>query len=531
MQRFTGTATLVRLILRRDRVRLPVWLLALVGLTAYPVAAVQGLYATPEAMASYAATVGSSGASIAMTGPPVALDTVGGITVFEVTPTALVGIALMAVFLVLRHTRTDEEAGRTELLRAGVLGRNADLLATGLVVGGASLLVGAGVTASFLAVGLPASGSLVYGASVASAGLVFTGIALVAAQVSEHGRSATGLALAVLGVAYLVRGIGDVRESGLVWLSPLGWVQAVHAFGGERWWPLALAVALAAGLAGLAGWLTTRRDVGAGLVAARPGPAEGSRLLGTPVGLAARLQRGSVLGWTAGVGLMGVAFGSLGQDVQDMVSGNEQLEEIFAQTSGGARIVDAYFSIIFTLTALLASGFTVSSALRLRGEETGLRTEALLATPVSRNRWTLAWLSVTAAGTASVLLAAGVGCAATYALVSADASGLGSLVGAQVGYLPACLTLGALAFAIHGWVPRAGAAAWAAYTLCVVVGWLGDLLDLPGWLMASSPFARTPSVPVEEAAAAPLLVLTGVALALAAAGLAGFRRRDLATGG
>ena len=95
--------------------------------------------------ATYAATVGTSGASIAMSGPPVALDTIGGITVFEVATTAVIGVALMAVFLTLRHTRTDEEAGRTELLRAGVMGRQADLLATGLVVGLASVAVGAGI--------------------------------------------------------------------------------------------------------------------------------------------------------------------------------------------------------------------------------------------------------------------------------------------------------------------------------------------------------------------------------------------------
>jgi len=530
MTRFTGTVTLIRLILRRDRVRLPIWLLALVGLTAYSVAAVQGLYDTPEAMATYAATVGSSGASIAMTGPPTALDTVGGITVFEVTPTAIIGIALMAVFLTLRHTRADEEAGRTELLRAGVLGRNADLLATGIVVSGASLVVGLGVAVSFLAAGLPTPGSLLYGASVASVGLVFTAVGLVAGQVSEHSRSASGLALAFLGVAYLLRAVGDVQESWLTWLSPIGWAQAVAAFGDERWWPLAPAVLLAAGLAALGGWLTTRRDIGAGLVAPRPGPADAAPWLGTPLGLALRLQRGAILGWTAGVGAMGVAFGSLGEDVQDMISGNEQLEEIFARTSGGASIVDAYFAMTFMLTALLAAGFTVSSALRLHTEETALRAEPLLATPLSRGRWALGWLTVTALGTAVTLLAAGVGCAATYALVSGDASSLATLVGAQVSYLPACLTLGGVGFVLLGWWPRAGTAAWAVLAVCVVIGWLGELLGLPAWLQDASPFSRTPGVPVADFALAPVAWITLIVAALAALGVAGLRRRDLATG-
>ena len=55
-----------------------------VGLVGVSAVGVQGLYGTPQARATYAATVGTSGASIAMSGPPVALDTIGGITVFEV---------------------------------------------------------------------------------------------------------------------------------------------------------------------------------------------------------------------------------------------------------------------------------------------------------------------------------------------------------------------------------------------------------------------------------------------------------------
>ena len=45
-------------------------------------------------------------------------------------------VALMGMFLVGRHTRADEEAGRTELVRATVVGRNAPVTAVLLVAGG-----------------------------------------------------------------------------------------------------------------------------------------------------------------------------------------------------------------------------------------------------------------------------------------------------------------------------------------------------------------------------------------------------------
>lgn len=532
MNRFTGTLPLVRLILRRDRIRLPIWLVSLIGLVGASAAGVQGLYDTPAAQATYERTVGNSGASIAMSGPPTALGTAGGITIFEVAFTTVIGIALMAIFLTLRHTRTDEEAGRTELLRAGVMGRQADLAATGIVVSGASLVVGAGVTATFLASGLPPGGSLLYGAAMGSLGLAFTGIALVAAQVAEHARGAVGLSLAALGVLYLVRAAGDIAGNGLSWVSPIGWAQAVGAFGtDERWWPVVLPVLFGAALAVLAGWLTTRRDLGGGLVPARPGPPTASRWLSGPVGLAARLQRTALLGWAAGMAALGVAFGSLGTDIEEMIEGNPELEEVFAQGTGGATVIESYFASVLMISALAATGFTIGSVLRLRSEETALRAEPLLATPVSRVRWVAGSLLVTLAGTTVVMMALGIGAGVSYAAVSGDAGQFGDLLGATLTYLPATLALGGLAMLLFGWLPGlAAGAAWGALAACFVVGWLGQVLSLPDWLIRLSPFGRTPQVPMADLSWGPLLAITAVTALLVVAGFAGFRRRDLATG-
>lgn len=530
MSRFTGTRTLVRLMLRRDRIRLPVWLLSLLGLIGVSAANVQTIYDTPAQRAAYERTAGSSAASIALSGPPVGLDTVGGITVFEVSQVAVIGVSLMVVFLTIRHTRQDEEAGRTELLRAGVLGRNADLAAVGSVMAGASVLLGAGQFLTFVAVGLPVAGSLVYAAAIAVLGLVFTGVAITAAQVTQHGRGATGLSIAVLGVLYALRAIGDVNDSWLTWASPIGWVQAVRPFAGERWWPLGLALVFAGAMGALGGWLTTRRDIGGGLVADRPGPAQGSRWLGSPVGLAARLQRPAIIGWAAGLGALGAVYGSFGQDVQDMVEDNPQLAEYFNRVSGGASITDAFFAIILVFDAIIASGFTVSSVLRLRTEEHELRAESVLATPVSRTRWATSWLTVTVLGSVLVLGASGLLCGLVWAAMSGDPGQVSALTLAQLSYLPAVLMLGALAFLVYGWSPRVSGVAYAALAMCFVIGWLGDLLRLPDWLMDLSPFTHTPLVPTDDYDVVPLAVMSAVTVALAVAGASGFRRRDLQTG-
>lgn len=520
----TGTWQMVRLFLRLDRVQLPLWVAAIVGLVAASASAVQGLYDTPQLRAGYAATVSGSPAAIVMSGPPQALDTVGGITLFEINLISALGIALMAVFLTVRHTRAEEEAGRTELLRAGVLGRHAPLAAALLVVGGASVLVGGLIGVCLVGLGLPPSGSLLFGAAMACLGLAFVGITAVAAQVTEHARTARGIAVAVLGVAWALRSFGDVRENLATWLSPVGWVQAVNAFGHQRWWPLLLVLALVVLLTALAFLLTTRRDVGAGLVPPRPGSPRASRLLSSVPGLALRQQRSALFWWAIGLFLGGLAFGSFGEEVTTMLEDNPALQDVLGDSDD---LVAGYFGLILLILALVVGCFAVASVHRVRAEETAARAELLLSTPTSRTRWQLGWLVVTALGSVLVLLATGVGVVVADAVVSGSTERSLELLGATMAYLPAVAVIGGLAAALHGWAPRLGVLAWVVLAGCFVVGWLGDLLSIPDAVRNLSPFNSTPRMPQEGMDWAVVGGLSALALALLALAILGLRRRDI----
>jgi ABC-2 type transport system permease protein len=523
---YTGTWHLVRLVLRRDRVRLPIWVLAILALVYSSAAAVQGLYDTQAERDTYAATMGSSPAVTVMSGPPTALRTLGGITVYEINTTLMVALTLMAIFLVVRHTRAEEEVGRTELLRSTVLGRHAPTLAALVVVGGASVVVAAGVTAIMLATGLPTEGSLAYGASMAGLGLVFTAVATCAAQVTTHARGALGLSSAFLGVAFVLRAAGDAGNQVLSWLSPLGWVGAVRPFGDERWWPILLLLGFAAAVLGLAAELTTHRDVGSGLVPPRAGPAGASPRLGTSVGLATRLQRGMLVGWLVGVFLGGVAFGSLSNEVEEFVELSPEIAEMFAGT--GTSLVDGFLGTMLMILALVAAGFTVSSVLRLRSEETSGRVEPLLATGLTRVRWAVGSIATTTVGTLLVAVAAGLGVGGAHGIVSGDLGQVPRVVLAALAYVPATLVLAGLAVALLGWLPRAAVAVWAVLAFCFVTGWLGTVLSIPDWVTKLSPYTHVPLVPAEPVTWAPMLWLTAFSVLLLTVGIANLAKRDIA---
>jgi ABC-2 type transport system permease protein len=525
----TGSGGLVRLILRRDRVQLPLWVIGLGGMIALSSLAVPGVYNTAEKVAGYAASVGASPVSYLMSGRQAAIDTIGGIVANEVSQVAQLGVCLMVMFQVVRHTRAEEESGRAELLRSTVLGRHAATLA-GLGYGVlTALLIGAITSGAMLAAGLEVTGSLTYGAGLTLLGICYAAVALVAAQLSTSARGALGIAGGAVALGYLVRGLGAMQDNALVWLSPFGWAQLMNAFGAERWWPAIPLVAATVGLLALAAYLTAHRDFGSGLFHPRRGDARASRALGTPFGLAVRLQRGSLVGWALGLFLLALVYGAVIPTIPDLVQSNPDIAQFIGGTAGAEQaLIDAFLRYILLFMAVVSTGFAVSSVLRLRSEEESGRAEAVLATGVSRTRWVAATVAVAGLGCLVLSVLMGFGLALGYGLGMGQWDQVLAQVGGQLAYLPGVLVVAASAVAVVGLLPRRAMLAWALVAAVFFQTMLGQTLRLPDAVDAISPFWHLPGVPQQAFTATPALMELLVALALVVLGLWGYRRRDLA---
>jgi ABC-2 type transport system permease protein len=347
----------------------------------------------------------------------------------------------------------------------------------------------------------------------------------------------------VIGLAYFLRGFadafGEVEANGYTtrsawpsWLSPIGWTEHVRPFAGDRWWVLAFPLVLFVACAGVAFTLTARRDVGMGMIQARPGPATGAPALLSPLGLAWRLQRGTFIGWAIGVTVLGATVGSVGESIENAFLDNKGAANTIEELAGGAAgsLVDTYFAAMMAIFGALTAGYVVQALLRLRSEETGAG-EAVLATATGRLRWLGSHLAIAVGGMVALLLLAGVSTGLVYGATAGDTAGkLADMTGAALVQLPATLILAGFAVAVFGLLPRLSVGlAWAALAVSLILGQLGELLNLPQAVRDLSPFAHVPALPAAELSAGPLLALAAVAVALAALGLQGFRRRDLAT--
>ncbi len=522
---FAGTGTLMRLALRRDRILLPAWILGFAGMAGLSASATVGLYPDEYQRIAAAQAVNSASALVALYGPVYDPTSLGELSMFKLTAFGAALTAVLMVFLVVRHTRADEESGRLELMAAGRVGRLAPLAAALLVASGASLALGVLSALALIASGLAIAGSFAFGLGWAMTGVAFAGVAGVCAQLTTGARAARGLALVVVAVAYAVRAVADISQgSWLSWLSPIGWMQQVRAYAGDRWWVLLLPLALSAICVPTAFVLRGRRDLDAGLIKDRPGPARGS-LRGT-FGLAWRLQRGTFLAWAITVGIFGLLLGSISDSVTGFLD-SPQAAEFLEKLGGTTALADAFLATELSIMGILVSAYGVSAALRLHTEETDGHAELLLATPTSRIRWAASHTVIALFGTAAILLLSGLTVGVGNALAMSSTSRIGDLVMAAAVRIPAAWVLTGVVLVLFGWLPRGVQLAWLVFVVAFAVGEFGPLWKAPQWLMNVSPFVHTPRLPAVDASMTGLIPLSVVAVVMLVVGFVGWHRRDL----
>jgi len=524
---------MVVFILRRNWLRLLVWTVLLASMIPLVYESQRAAFPTQADREAYA-SIANTPAVAALTGTPYAADTLGGILVLKIWMTLAITLAFATVFLVTRNGRADEEAGRTELLRSSVLGRHAYTLANYLVVGAFNVLVGITIAGAAIALGLPVDGGLVLGASLTGLGLFFLGVSAVVGQLASTSRGANGFASMVIGAAFVIRAVGDLEGMGTTpgWISlvsPIGWAQQMRPFGENQWWPLAQLVVGGVLLCAVALRLEARRDLGSGVLPDRPGPAEASPAMMTPLGLALRLQRGSLVGWFAAVVVMGLLYGSVAAQMADLLASNAMYAAMFA--GHGSSFTDGVIGLLVMLNAIVASAFVVESALQVRTEEASGLAEPQLAGSVSRLRWAGGRLLLPVIGSALLLVIGGLVMGAAYGASQSDASQVWVLLGAAIAYWPGVLVTAGVVVLLIGVAPRLAATlSWFYFSTMVIISVFGALFSLPSEVTGNTPLTATPRLPADAFTMPPVLALSAIAVLLWAAGLVWFTRRDIAQG-
>lgn len=463
-------------------------------------------------------------------GTPHDLVTVGGYAGWRVAGLGAVFTAMWGILAAVRALRAEEQAGRTEIVLAGVVTRGGVFLANlaGVLVGIAVLWLG--FFLGLLAAGLSADGSAYLALAAVAPAPVFAGLGMLVSQLVPTRRLATELSSALLLVALVLRVVADTSSSlhWLRWTTPLGWTEELRPFAGSRPLLLFLPAAGAAVLVGTAAAIAVRRDVGNGLMRARDSAAPRLRLLSSHAAQALRTERGSLAGWGVGIGFFALIVGLSANEFSSKnvsASAARQFHKV-----GGASIITpaGALSFYFLFFVLVISLFGCAQVAAARREEADQRLETLFALPVRRRAWLGGRLAIAVAAAAGLALAAGM--FAWLGDVSQEGSvSLPDLLGAGANCLPAALLflgLGAAAFAA---LPRAGAGiAYGLVSIAFVWELFGALLGAPSWLLGLSPFHQVGLVPDKPFRTTAALLMLALAAAAMVASVLLFERRDLA---
>ncbi len=527
---WSGMRPLLRLALRRERVRLAVWLAAILAFQYVMVAGLLVGYPDAASRAGGAVVIDNPGSTYLIGRIYRAEDYSWGVmTGHQSMVLMCVAAALLGMTTLVRHTRAEEESGRAELVRTASVARRTPLSVALLVATGAVGALGIALAILLIALGedsIDPRGATTFAAAVTMSGLVFTGVAAVCAQLAQTARAATGLASVALGAAFLIRGAGDVFDNGLRWVTPISWSQQTHPWDANRWWSLTIGLAATTLLVGAAYVLQSRRDLGAGYLTSGQGRSRATDRLATEFGLAARLNRTTALGWAIGLGIFGLVYGPVLSEAQSFITDMPVLDELLPAASG-ADGTDVFASIILALAAILASIPAVQVLTRLCSDEAAGRTGPLLATSTSRAAWYAATVAVAGLVALGVAVCFGAGFGASAALSTGRSDLFGDILIGSLGYLPAAAVVIGVAAALAGWLPRAIPLAWVLVSFAVAVLYVGGILDWPAWVRSLSPYHHVAARPAAYGDAAALVVLLGLATGLTLLGLIGYRRRAI----
>ena len=531
------TAVLLRFRLRRDRVLLPVWVLVMAFSVLFVAAALASTYNTQALRVDVVRLASLDPTLLALRGDPDGASA-GAFFVMEIGAYLGMLVGFMNTFLAVRHTRAEEQDGRAELVLAARASRGSMTISTIALAVIANVGVGVFGALAAMATGYDGYGSMVLGWSLATTGLAFFGIGLLFAQIFSTSRAANGWGTAAIGLAWVLAAAGNaagkVSADGLhvtpgaaIWFTPIGWGLRTLPFTQNLWWPGLLSLALCAVLIVVAWMLQAVRDTGAGLVASRLGRVTASWALGGPIGLALRLQRGSIIGWGVGAVLGAAAIGGLGKTLNDSISSNPDLSKAIEEMgTGHGTVFEVFVGVMIALIGLVVAGAAVQTAMRLRQEEAASTAEIVLASAISRLRWFVSYVVVGLVASAIILVLAGL--VAGGELANIHGSLFGQTLLLSIAQLPAVAVYMGVTALVFAALPRLTiAVGWTVFGIGLVLGEFGSLLNLPRWVREIAPTAHTPVPPIATADWSGTWWLIAVAIVAFVAAAVVFSRRGL----
>ncbi len=486
-------------------------------------------YPTLADRIAFARTFAGNDAIRLFYGYPYDVVTIGGYSAWRVGGTLALAAAAFGLLAAVRALRAEEDAGRTEMVLAGAVGRRLAFGSSMIAIAIGAILLWLGQFVGFLIGGLPVGGSAYLALATASIVPVFVGIGSVTSQLAPTRQMALALGAGIAAVFWLLRVLADT-VSGAAWArwaTPLGWAEELRPFAGSRPLVLLLPLSTAVILVLMAGHISMTRDVGAGLLPSHDTAPPSSRLLSSPTAQSFRRQRSLLAVWMMAIGAFAAVLGAISTSVSAAGISTNLQKKLTKFGAGSIITPSGYLSFVFVIFIFIMCLFVCSQVGAARQEEAGQQLETLLAQPVSRSRWLAGRLLIASVATCVLSGLAGLLTWAGAAAEGANVS-LPRLMEAGANCLPVSLLVLGLSALVYSTLPRASSAISYAFVTAMFLWYLvGSVLAVPKWTVGLTPFQHIGLVPTQHFRVEAALFMAVIGVVATIAALVVFRRRDL----
>lgn len=490
--------TLTRLNLQVKRGYLTAWILPLWLLLGVFPPAYQSYYPTLESRQEMIDGLISNAGTTAIYGRISEPGTIGQMTTWEMGSwLGLLG-SVMTVLLIVSLHRQTEHNGIGELQRSAGIRATTPAMAAILSTVVVSFILGAGATIILLAEQaiveeLTVPGGIAFGVSIM---LVTLGSALLAQLVLLGVRDSaafTRVGLVTIGLAFTVRVVSDVeRIDWLNWLSPLGWRELIDAYDADNFATAGILALVC--LVAIASILIAenRRSFQNPLIHLPRRANTRTRPIHGPLGLRWSQSGGAVLTWIIVVVAISTFLLSISGSIQELVAGEGATGEVFRDLLGGTAAYELFISYITQIVALLIAAAGLGLVATQVSEENAGTVDLQRATGI--RRWSPLGATTALAGGAVLLMVVALhagGALGLYTQDSTQSVDYTTLAWATWSQLGPTLLFTGLAVALVGLRPTWMPIAWLALGFSGVTSLMGEILQLPQWVIDASPFSHT----------------------------------------
>lgn len=274
-----------------------------------------------------------------------------------------------------------------------------------------------------------------------------------------------------------------------------------------------------------------QRDIDASYIPEPKGRAHAKKSSLSVPGWIFGLNRGVIITWLITFVLFGALYGSIYEDMQSFLEGNEFIQQFLAAGGSNVSMEVSFTSTIMVVLIGIIPILPIIVINRLYTEEREQRLELILALPVSRQKLylTAIILAIILSIIATVITTYSLGVTALSTMTDTSMLDMNDFFKGSLNLFPTILFFIGLAGLCLGIFPQVGRLSYLYLVYSFLLEYMGGMLNLPDWLQKTSLHSWFPLVPTNEIDWPTFTTVSLIGIAMMVVGFVGYIKRDLKT--